>query len=104
MSGGVGGGVSDGPAHPICPPRTGVRIQHPEAPKERLSYVALRLSAKDISCLAEIAKRRGMKFSELARALISRGLEQTETFSDLEQRVVLLEKELGDVKRRLYNG
>ena len=81
-----------------------VRILHPEAPKERLSYFALRLGPRDISRLAEIAKQRGMKPSELARALISQGLEQAETHSDLEQRVVLLEKELGDVKRQLYNG
>ena len=88
----------------FCPPRTGVGLQHPEAPKERLSYVALRLSAKDISRLAEIAKRCGMKPSELARALISQGLEQAETHSDLEQRVGHLEKELGDVKRQIRIG
>jgi hypothetical protein len=79
-----------------------VRIQHPQALKERLSYFALRLSGKDILRLTEVAKLRGMKPSELARALILHGLEQAEQHRELEQRVTILEKELGEAKKKLY--
>lgn len=79
-----------------------VRAQHPQAPEGRLSYFALRLSGKDIARLAEMAKGRGMKPSELARVFILRGLEQAEKGDDLEKRIVLLEKELGEVKVRAY--
>jgi hypothetical protein len=80
------------------------RVQHPQPPEKRLSYFALRLSGTDISRLAEIAKGRGMKTSELARAFILQGLGQTEKHNNLEQRIGILEKELGEVKQRLYDG
>jgi aryl-alcohol dehydrogenase-like predicted oxidoreductase len=79
------------------------RVQHPEPSEKPLSYFALRLGGKDISRLAEIAKRRGMKPSELARAFILQGLEQTEKHNDLEQRISILEIELGEVKQKLYH-
>lgn len=79
------------------------RVQHPQPSEKKLSYFALRLSGTDISRLAEIAKGRGMKPSELARALILQGLEQTEKHSDLEQRISILEIELGEVKQKLYH-
>jgi hypothetical protein len=62
------------------------------------------LGGKDISRLAEIAKGRGMKTSELARAFILQGLRQTEKHNNLEQRISILEKELGEVKQKLYHG
>ena len=80
------------------------RVQHPELSEKRLSYFALRLSGTDISRLAEIAKGRGMKTSELARAFILQGLGQTEKNNNLEQRISILEKELGEVKQKLYHG
>jgi len=79
------------------------RVQHPEPSEKRLSYFALRLSGKDISRLADIAKSRGMKPSELARAFILQGLEQIDKHSDLEQRVRILEIEVGEVKQKLYH-
>lgn len=78
-----------------------VRVQHPQAPREKLSYFALRLSGKDILRLADVSKSRGMKPSELARALILKGLEQVEKSHDLEQRISLLERELESVKWQL---
>lgn len=78
-----------------------VRVQHPEPPEGRLSYFALRLSGKDITRLADLAKKRGMKPSELARLFIVHGLEQEEDEQSLGKLVRQLETEINDIKRRL---
>lgn len=77
-----------------------VRVGHPRPPEERLSYFALRLSGRDIVRLADAARQRGMKPSELARALILQGLEQGAAGQDLEGRVALLEKEVTKLKKQ----
>jgi len=61
----------------------------------------LRIGGKDIDRLADLAKKRGMKLSELARALILQGLDQVEGQPDLAKRVAGLEAELATVRRRL---
>lgn len=78
-----------------------VKVQHPEAPEGRLSYFALRLSGGDITRLAELAKKRGMKPSELARLFIVRELERAENEQDVEKRIIALKRDVEDVERRL---
>ncbi|MFQ5879426.1 MAG: hypothetical protein ACE5IZ_04565, partial [Dehalococcoidia bacterium] len=75
-----------------------VRVQHPQPPEGRLSYFALRLSGSDITRLAELAKRRGMKPSELARLFIVRGLAREEGEQGLEKRIAVIEKDVKDIK------
>lgn len=77
-----------------------VRVQRPQPPEDRLSYFALRLSGKDIGRLAQLAQEKGMKPSELARALILQGLGQAVERQNLETRVKLLEQEVGDLGKQ----
>ena len=77
-----------------------VRIRHPQTPEDRLSYFALRLSGKDIERLAQLAQEKGMKPSELARALILQGLQQAVERQDLGKRVAHLEEEVAHLKKR----
>ncbi|MBI2919301.1 MAG: hypothetical protein HYY01_15110 [Chloroflexi bacterium] len=78
-----------------------VRFQRITGPPDRMMYFALRLHGEDIDRLAAAAESRGMKPSELARALILQGLDQTEGQADLAKRVAVLEAELAAVKQRL---
>jgi hypothetical protein len=75
-----------------------VQIQHPEPPEGRLSYFALRLSGGDISRLADAAKARGMRPSELARLFIKQGLEEKETQEDLVDMMSGLRVSIEEVK------
>ena len=85
------------------PLRQGKKVigRHPKPPEDRLSYFALRLSGRDIARLAQLAQEQGMKPSELARALILRGLEQAVERQDLERRVGLLEQEVEALTKQL---
>lgn len=79
------------------------RIYRLQPPEDRLSYFALRLSGRDINRLAELAQKQGMKPSELARALILRGLEQLEKGvegQNLEKRVEVLEMKLSQMENK----
>ena len=78
-----------------------VRVQHPQPPEDRLSYFALRLRGRDIARLAQLAQEKGMKPSELARALILQGLQQDVERQDLERRVGLLEQEVQDLRNQI---
>lgn len=78
-----------------------VRLRHPQPPEDRLSFFALRLSGRDIGRLAELAQQRGMKPSELARALILQGMEQAIEGQDLGSRVALLEAEVTRLKKQI---
>ena len=81
-----------------------VRVGHPQPPEDRLSFFALRLSGRDIVRLADAARQRGMKPSELARALILQGLEQAAGVQDLENRVVLLERRVAELEKRPHES
>lgn len=78
-----------------------VRLLRINPPPDRMSYFALRLQGKDIGRLAAAAESRGMKPSELARALILQGLEQADGQPDLGQRIAVLERELANMRRQL---
>lgn len=78
-----------------------VRTFRLQPPPDRLSYFALRLSGKDIDRLADLAESRGMKPSELARALILQGLEQMEGQPGIEGRIAALEKEFEGLRQQL---
>jgi hypothetical protein len=76
-----------------------VRVYHPEPEQGRMSYFALRLSGTDISRLAEAAKARGMKPSELARLFIRQGLEEKLEQGDLIDLMSSLRVSIEEVKR-----
>ncbi len=75
-----------------------VRVYHPEPERGRMSYFALRLSGADISRLADAAKERGMKPSELARLFIKQGLEEKEGREDLADLMSGLRMSIEEVK------